>query len=871
MLNAEAWGKLKRDAAGQELGRLSLLGHSIDVAAVTAALLQMSTIRRRMGRLAKRELTPTDIDRLAVLAILHDMGKVNVGFQSKSLPEHERLALLRSAGLQYDDCGHTHIGLLFEDRDLLKRLHSVLPLAALDDWDALPMLKAAISHHGTPLTDSNWCTRVRAIWRAHGAYDPWHALAELGSAVQHLFPGAFMQGNAPLPEPPAFTHAFAGLVSLADWIASNAHEDFFPYNLADGVARWPVSLARAAKVLRRMRIDLESEQRELRARNLSFGDVFRDPVSGPYSPSPMQQAAEGTDFAELVVLEAETGSGKTEAALWRFKTLFERGEVDALAFVLPTRVSAVQIEQRVRTFVEALFPDPTTRPNVLLAVPGYLRVDGVDALERLPEFEVLWPDQASEGNAHRRWVAENTKRYLAAACAVGTIDQVLLSGLTVRHAHLRGFALLRSLLVVDEVHSSDIYMRELLRGVLRRHVSAGGHALLLSATLGVEARKELLGTSGSPSNAAEREATPYPCISDRHGSTAVGRSDYSKSVQVELQAWIDAPDAITRAAAQAVADGARVLVIRNTVAGVLSVQASLENLLGLDHPALFRCVGVVSPHHGRYAAEDRRLLDAAIESQFGKRAPMAPRVLCGTQTLEQSLDIDADLLITDIAPMDVLLQRIGRLHRHRRSRPRGYDTPRVIIVTPRERDLLRYLRGARNSHSFKLQRAYENVLAVDATWSQLEQRSVLSIPSQNRELVERTTDWQTLSAMAEARGGDWELRRQQLLGTDRARSIEAHYKSLNWNTPWEQAAYSDQTEAIRTRLGVDAVRLPVTEVLQTPFGCRLYELAVPAWMWRGPLPKDGEVAAIRGTSISIGLQTFTYDRLGLHTGTSTQT
>jgi CRISPR-associated endonuclease/helicase Cas3 len=99
---------------------------------------------------------------------------------------------------------------------------------------------------------------------------------------------------------------------------------------------------------------------------------------------------------------------------------------------------------------------------------------------------------------------------------------------------------------------------------------------------------------------------------------------------------------------------------------------------------LFRAGGVVAPHHGRFAREDRRLLDTAVEASFGKDAPRERRVvLVGTQTLEQSLDIDADLMLTDLAPIDVLLQRVGRLHRHRRERPFRFEKCQLLVMTPR--------------------------------------------------------------------------------------------------------------------------------------------------------------------------------------------
>ena len=151
--------------------------------------------------------------------------------------------------------------------------------------------------------------------------------------------------------------------------------------------------------------------------------------------------------------------------------------------------------------------------------------------------------------------------------------------------------------------------------------------------------------------------------------------------------------------------------MRNTVDGALTVQRALETGLGPNHPALFRIKGVAAPLHGRFAAPDRRLLDSGVDHVLGRDAPRrGGAVLVGTQTLEQSLDSDADLLLTDLAPADVLLQRFGRLHRHLETpRPEGFETACAIVATPTERDLAPFLipRAGRSRHG--LGGVYENL------------------------------------------------------------------------------------------------------------------------------------------------------------------
>lgn len=871
-----AWGKLRRDEAGNVVDSLGLIEHSIDVAAVTSRLLKLPTILNRFERFAGRSLSKTDCARLGLLAFLHDLGKTCTGFQSKSLDAEARQRLLNTANFSGSgiECGHTAvIGALLHHSARLHRLAEIVCVGEIDAWDGLDHWLAAVSHHGRPLNFESLrqhpIPQLSQTWQSVPGYDPWENLAALGSAGKRLFPDSFDDDAQPLPQQPEFVHAFAGLVSLADWIGSDARPHAFPYDLAQGLGRWPAALVRAKRLLRGMCIDVEPIREELRKRQPAFSEIFVDHDDRPFEPTALQAEMGRTDLGPLVIAESETGSGKTEAALWRFKALFEQGEVDSLAFLLPTRVSAVQIEQRVRTFIKQVFPDEALRPNVLLALPGYWQVDGVEAEGLLPEFKVLWPDGEDEAILHKRWVAENTKRYLAACCAVGTIDQLLLSGLQTRHAHLRGFAALRSLLVVDEVHASDAYMARILENILQRHRRAGGHALLLSATLGLATRDRLLGRNDRDRHHERPIDAPYPCITHEGGEFGLERTGRSKTVHVECRHWLDEPEQIADRAVAAARQGARVLVVRNTVNAAIETQSAIEARLDTDNSILFRAGwgdGVVCLHHGRYAAGDRRLLDRAVETSFGKQSTNQGRILVGTQTLEQSLDIDADLLITDLAPIDVLLQRMGRLHRHHfRTRPTGFERACAVVLTPANRDLLAYLPRGRSRHGMGPERAYENLPSLDATWSLLEQNQQLTIPDQNRELVEFATDPSRLRLLADSRGGDWPQAWGDAIGANIARQQASRAVLSRWNEPWEETAFVDQERSIQTRLGVAAVRLELPDVWKSPFGRHLNELAIPHWML-----KETDELIVRDQKERAGsliLETncgnFEYSRFGL--------
>ena len=838
-LCGRAWGKLSWSAEGK-LTCLSLVSHCLDVASVVVTLLELPTWRHRFERLAGRPLEAIDIARLGVLAFLHDVGKASVGFWLKQLdiprPNGRRCATaraeaVRSLGGRLDECGHTREVLSLISY-LRKQKARVLPIQDIERWCGPEKLLwwAAISHHGDPILPAGTGTDCHWTWSPaqHLGYDPMSELATLDRYARATFPEAFGEGP-PLPSNAQFVHGFAGLVSLADWIASNPQSNFFPYDLAPEESRWEAARHRAAKVLEAMQIDPSGAREDLRKRGVRFGDAFFDEVSGkPFQPTPMQRAMERMDLGPLIIAEDETGSGKTEAALWRFKTLFEAGIVDALAFLLPTRVSAVAIYERVQRFITRIFPDPKLRPNVVLAVPGYLKADGDtgtrDNASTLARPEVLWPDSPDAEAAYRRWAAEHPKRYLAAAVAVGTIDQALLSALQTTHSHLRAVSLLRTFIVVDEVHSSDTYMTRILETLLDRHVRAGGHAMLLSATLGVESRQRFLhppapGDVFEPPTFEKSIKSPYPLLSDHRGSTDLSnrspgnRPIRSKNVTLHTRPMIRDAKAVAEAAAEQVERGSKVLVVRNTVDGAIATHSALVEILGERHPALFRLNGVPCPHHGRFAADDRKRLDEEVNRQFGKGSPVEARVLVGTQTLEQSLDICADYLITDLCPVDVLLQRLGRLHRHGRRRARGFETPRALVLCPEDHDLSRMFSRSRISRH-GLGSVYPNLLCIDATWEVLRLRNEWIIPRDNRWLVEYCTNSRKLRERAEERGGAWLEHWKQLTGKETATRGEASIVRLDWNRSFEP--FPEDTR-IPTRLGEGRLLLKLPPGAYSPF------------------------------------------------------
>lgn len=518
-----AWGKLSHDGTGQLTGEHALLDHMTDVAACFLALANCAAVRRALECTAGRSLDEADLQRLAVLVFLHDLGKANTGFQSRrwKLPQQPPDFWTARSPSGHGPEGW---GLLAGNVRNGEHIAAGLPIAAMVSWGdsaVEELLQASISHHGRPLgRDSG--VHVADIWQPvrdhHGVvrYDPVATLTRMGEHVRQAWPLAFGPCLQSLPEQPAFLHLFAGLVQLADWLGSDTRDGFLPYTLP-GENRVETAPGRASHAVQTIGLDAGQWHAALCNDVPLFQSVFQVPEARP-----MQLRAAEPALGALVVLEAETGSGKTEAALWRFVQLFQAGKVDSLYFALPTRVAATQLYQRVLDAVQRLWPEEP--PVVVRALPGYEAADN-ELKVRLPDFKVQWPDKPEDAKAHRRWAAEAPKRFLAATIAVGTVDQVLLAALRVRHAHMRHALLARSLLVVDEVHASDAYMTVLLENLLQAHLQAGGQAMLLSATLGSGARTRYLniGQPGKIAQPALADAcvVPYPLVSSRDAAGEV--------------------------------------------------------------------------------------------------------------------------------------------------------------------------------------------------------------------------------------------------------------------------------------------------------------------------------------------------------------
>ena len=880
------WAKFSRD----KMPSIHLLEHHLaDVGACMEALLQQPTIRQRLARAGGLDILDDVTEaRLCVFAALHDIGKVNVGFQTRiweygDFPSGRR-------PIAFDRVGHTaDLTPVLNQRDSKTADWFFDALdwwwESTESWDncegevVCAMFVAALSHHGSPLQLDNPLKSANPqAWREYAGLNPQDCVARIGQLVRQWFEPAFGPGAPPLPLVPEFQHHFLGLCTLADWIGSN--EDWFHYVDQPDDDYISKARERAQKAVRAIGLDIGQQRSVFTAMppRLDFADLFRHPEPNAIQ----QQAAMETALEEpLVIIESETGSGKTEAALWRFALMYQKGLVDGLYFALPTRAAAGQLHRRVRDFVNNLFPVEHW-PQVILAVPGYAPEAYAPGAVGLQEYD----EQAAHHREHgheKPWASERPKQYLAAQIAVGTVDQAMLGALRVRHSHLRSSCLARNLLVVDEVHASDTYMTEVIRGLLAAHTDVGGYALLMSATLGATARQKWLAPGCRTADVAslsleEAIKSDYPAISMSAESqpAKAGENGQDKKVKIEPAAEMLDFDAVARRALATARQGAKVLIVRNTVDYAVKTQRAVEEAATDDDRGLLFTAGANDKptlHHGRFVRSDRQLLDSLVEQRLGKDRPAGGGILVGTQTLEQSLDLDADLLLTDLCPVDVLLQRIGRLHRHHRERPAGYSDPTCVVLLPDVDDLTPYLTRKTDCNGLGPNGyVYRSLHVLEATRRLVHNYQEWRIPEMNRELVEKATHPEALEAITKELGDDWQAHAINAEGGYIADRQQARGNVLRFNKSFladnrEILFPYGAEENIRTRLGDDRMEIALDPPPPSPFdpAQNIERLEMPLRWLRGEEAPESvsPTATAEGFDFRIGQRRFRYDRLGL--------
>ena len=406
-------------------------------------------------------------------------------------------------------------------------------------------------------------------------------------------------------------------------------------------------------------------------------------------PRPIQQAT--LDVAEtmlnpgLLVLEAPMGEGKTEAALGAAEIIASRFGQGGCFIGLPSQATSDAMFVRVVDWLE----HQQGRHTISLAHGKSRLNDSYQGLFVDPVGIDLDDKDNATIEAHS-WMTGRRKAVLA-PFVVGTVDQLLFSALNSRHLALRILAFVGKVVVIDEVHAYDVFMSQFLHRALNWLGAFGTPVILLSATLSIEQRSSLTdayrhGMEGymrqQPGSDRNDHSTSllYPAITtvDRSGTQTIGTATATADRFVRLERMDDNLVELARTIGEALVSGGTVLVVRNTVTSAQDTATSLRKQLPHIPVRLI---------HARFTVADRQRRETWLVNSFGRSnskyhdsRPLC-QIVVGTQVLEQSLDVDFDLLVTDLAPIDLLLQRIGRLHRHSRlNRPGLLADPRCVLL-----------------------------------------------------------------------------------------------------------------------------------------------------------------------------------------------
>ncbi len=693
------WGKAQvtTEAANYHL----LPYHCLDVAAITDAWWRQSqNIRRCFIQVTGLSEEQAKAWVLFFIA-LHDYGKFDLRFQRKAPKAWNQVNSelsqieVKINGLEIKKYNHGPAGLYWFYQDNKERFahDDFFDFDDNDDWLAwFSWLAPVMGHHGmipedgekdsdeyrlshVPETVRKTFQQARQHWLE---YLEKQFLTPAGLGLDDTPPRLEKNNNQQ-----SFATMLAGFCSVCDWLGSS---DFFKYDSdpSDNLSAWY-----------EQRINIAAEALEA-AGVIGKIKPYQDikVLLKGHAPRQIQVLCDDLPHRQsLTIIEASTGSGKTEAALAYAWQLLVLGLADSIVFALPTQATANAMLERLEKAAPLLFDNKT---NVVLA---HGRANYQPQFINLKQACEARPAQGKEEAWIQcgQWLSQSRKRVFLGQIGVCTIDQVLVSVLPVRHKFVRGFGVGRSVLIIDEVHAYDSYMYGLLDAVLEQQYLAGGSAILLSATLPSYQKQQLAKTWGCHL-AEDNQNQAYPLITSCYDKQThfFDLTDYPEqqppitTVNLEL---LTTPhclpvDDFYQRLIHAVAEGAPVCLICNLVADAQAIyQAILESItetqqLKKDQLLLF---------HSRFTFADRQRKEQTVLNLFGPN-PEAQNVrnkghlLIATQVVEQSLDLDFDWLITQLCPVDLLFQRMGRLHRHPHDRPKNYREPCCTVLLPDNED-----------------------------------------------------------------------------------------------------------------------------------------------------------------------------------------
>ena len=722
-----------------------LVYHALDVAAVGLQILKSDPASS--GKLIPSGLFPDHSvsqkwlnGAVPFLLALHDIGKFSDRFQNLApelLEELRGITCNRRYIVQ-----HTDMGRALLEKDVWQKIWSQNWFGLdehddREDWTETfrPWFFAVTGHHGVPpkkpeYTISNLFeneNRESALLFAE-ACSRLFLNKEINSRI--CFSESIMQ------EFKRRSWLLAGLSVLSDWIGSN--NEFFPAcPVPMPLERYwsDYAVPRAEKAIRTFGIlpCTISTESGMDALFLGIG-----------TPTPLQSFVEScriTSTPQLFIIEEATGSGKTEAALILAHRMMSLGLGEGIYLGLPTMATANAMYDRLSAAYQQLY-SPNSCPSLILAhsarhLSEKFRQSIGYSHPGMPEHEI--PDEMTASAQCSIWLSDNRKKAMLAHIGIGTIDQALMAVLPFRHQSMRLLGLSRNIFIVDEVHAYDPYVERVLQNLLEFHAAMGGSAILLSATLPKAQRQGYLTaySAGLGYTVRNVRQSQYPLVTHVTAGTeeaaefAIQRCEMTaRTVEV---ACTDDPAHVRKYISDALEAGRCTCWVKNTVDDAIETHRTISQQFPDAQVLLF---------HARFAMGDRLRIEQEVLRTFGKESDMELRrgkILIATQVVEQSLDLDFDSMVTDLAPMDLIIQRAGRLHRHTTSPKRGNrGVPRLMVFAP---PVSESVPSTWYSALFpKAAFVYENHGQLWLTARLLKEQGRITMPDDARLLIEGTFD-----------------------------------------------------------------------------------------------------------------------------------
>ncbi|WP_220496078.1 CRISPR-associated helicase/endonuclease Cas3 [Pseudoalteromonas sp. SG41-5] len=486
----------------------------------------------------------------------------------------------------------------------------------------------------------------------------------------------------------------AGLCSVADWIGSSITS--FKTKVEDLNEYYQCTLPRAKQALI-----------EAGVLNKLNGAGF-EYLFSPYQPRGIQTLLNDMPLETgLTIVESDTGSGKTEFALAYASMLIEKNLADGIVFGLPTQATANGLFERIGEAASKLFPDST----LTLAHS---------------KSKYLIPDE--NGFLH-----QSSKRAFLGSLSVATVDQILMGVLGIKHQFIRSFGTRKSVLILDEIHSFDAYMYALIERVLQGQHQAYSSVILLSATLPLSLKTKLVKPYSGKVSSIE-----YPLVTHVGMDGKTQEIDLKQPIarkKVYLENWLSNDLLPTAEQQQSLIEhaknGAVIGVICNTVHDAQNLYQQLKSQINTEDEPL-----EIDLLHARYTFSDRARIEKQILDIYGKHAGRQGRILVATQVVEQSLDLDFDLLVSQIAPIEFLMQRMGRLWRHDRINtelsPRSTRIKQPTFITLLPDQPISSWKTHYQGSGF----VYRNIRVLYRTNQYLNKNSKLTFPDCYRDAIE---------------------------------------------------------------------------------------------------------------------------------------